>query len=159
MSIVCQARIRTGNHHQSFGSPRVHLRRIDSTNALARDLAARGAPHGTLVTATYDVVAVPPANRFIVPQLKGHPSGSIDVSLASLVGPGTVKVTEHPAGLPAFSVSETAGAKATFKFTAGPSDQLKSWLKRHHRKLAVKVSITYTPRGGKPRSVTKTVRL
>jgi len=115
--------------------------------------------YSATATATYDVVAVPPVNRFIVPQLKGHPSGSIDVSLASLVGPGTVKVTEHPAGLPAFSVSETAGAKATFKFTAGPSDQLKSWLKRHHRKLAVKVSITYTPRGGKPRSVTKTVRL
>lgn len=30
----------------------MHLRRIDSTNALARDLAARGAPHGTLVTAS-----------------------------------------------------------------------------------------------------------
>jgi BirA family biotin operon repressor/biotin-[acetyl-CoA-carboxylase] ligase len=51
MSIVCQARIRTGNRYQSFGSPRVHLRRIDSTNALARELASRGAPHGTLVTA------------------------------------------------------------------------------------------------------------
>ena len=51
MSIVGQARIRTGNHYQSFGSPRVHLRRIDSTNALARELASRGAPHGTLVTA------------------------------------------------------------------------------------------------------------
>jgi len=33
----------------------VHLRRIDSTNALARDLASRGAPHGTLVTATEQV--------------------------------------------------------------------------------------------------------
>jgi BirA family transcriptional regulator, biotin operon repressor / biotin---[acetyl-CoA-carboxylase] ligase len=33
----------------------VHLRRIDSTNALARELAARGAPHGTLVTATEQV--------------------------------------------------------------------------------------------------------
>jgi len=38
-----------------LGSPRVHLRRIDSTNALARDLASRGAPHGTLVTATEQV--------------------------------------------------------------------------------------------------------
>lgn len=51
MSILYEALIRTGNHHQSFGSPRVHLRRIDSTNAFARDLASRGAPHGTLVTA------------------------------------------------------------------------------------------------------------
>ena len=34
-----------------FGIPRVHFRLIDSTNARARDLAARGAPDGTVVTA------------------------------------------------------------------------------------------------------------
>jgi BirA family biotin operon repressor/biotin-[acetyl-CoA-carboxylase] ligase len=34
-----------------LGTPRVHLRRIASTNTVARDLAGRGAPHGTLVTA------------------------------------------------------------------------------------------------------------
>jgi BirA family biotin operon repressor/biotin-[acetyl-CoA-carboxylase] ligase len=36
----------------TLGVPRVHLRLADSTNARARELAARGAPHGTLVTAT-----------------------------------------------------------------------------------------------------------
>ena len=36
----------------SLGTPRVHLRRVDSTNAHARALALRGAPHGTLVTAS-----------------------------------------------------------------------------------------------------------
>jgi BirA family biotin operon repressor/biotin-[acetyl-CoA-carboxylase] ligase len=36
----------------SLGDPRVHLRRTDSTNERARELAARGAPHGTLVTAS-----------------------------------------------------------------------------------------------------------
>ncbi len=36
----------------ALGTPRVHFRRIDSTNAHARTLAARGAPHGTLVTAS-----------------------------------------------------------------------------------------------------------
>lgn len=36
----------------ALGSPRLHLRRTDSTNARARDLAQAGAPHGTLVTAT-----------------------------------------------------------------------------------------------------------
>jgi BirA family biotin operon repressor/biotin-[acetyl-CoA-carboxylase] ligase len=36
----------------SLGSPRLHLRHTDSTNARCRELAARGAPHGTLVTAT-----------------------------------------------------------------------------------------------------------
>jgi BirA family biotin operon repressor/biotin-[acetyl-CoA-carboxylase] ligase len=33
----------------------VHLRQIGSTNTLARELAARGAPHGTLVTAAEQV--------------------------------------------------------------------------------------------------------
>jgi BirA family biotin operon repressor/biotin-[acetyl-CoA-carboxylase] ligase len=35
----------------SLGLPRLHFRRIDSTNERARELASRGAPHGTLVTA------------------------------------------------------------------------------------------------------------
>ena len=34
-----------------LGRPRLHLRVTDSTNARARELAAAGAPHGTLVTA------------------------------------------------------------------------------------------------------------
>lgn len=34
-----------------IGHPRAHHRLIDSTNRAARDLAASGAPHGTLVTA------------------------------------------------------------------------------------------------------------
>lgn len=34
-----------------LGRPRVHVARTGSTNDLARDLAVRGAPHGTLVTA------------------------------------------------------------------------------------------------------------
>ncbi len=35
----------------SLGTPRVHFRVVDSTNERARELAERGAPHGTLVTA------------------------------------------------------------------------------------------------------------
>jgi BirA family biotin operon repressor/biotin-[acetyl-CoA-carboxylase] ligase len=35
----------------SLGRPRLHHREIDSTNRRARELAAAGAPHGTLVTA------------------------------------------------------------------------------------------------------------
>ena len=34
-----------------LGTPRVHLRRVGSTNEHARELAGGGAPHGTLVTA------------------------------------------------------------------------------------------------------------
>ena len=35
----------------ALGQPRVHFRFVDSTNTRARELAHRGAPHGTLVTA------------------------------------------------------------------------------------------------------------
>jgi BirA family biotin operon repressor/biotin-[acetyl-CoA-carboxylase] ligase len=35
----------------SLGTPRLHFRLTDSTNSRARELALRGAPHGTLVTA------------------------------------------------------------------------------------------------------------
>src|SRR6185437_16187884 len=35
----------------ALGQPRVHYRRIGSTNARARELAAAGVPHGTVVTA------------------------------------------------------------------------------------------------------------
>jgi BirA family transcriptional regulator, biotin operon repressor / biotin---[acetyl-CoA-carboxylase] ligase len=34
-----------------LGTPRLHLREVDSTNVRAQQLAANGAPHGTLVTA------------------------------------------------------------------------------------------------------------
>jgi BirA family transcriptional regulator, biotin operon repressor / biotin---[acetyl-CoA-carboxylase] ligase len=34
-----------------FGSPHRHFRRVGSTNAVARELAGAGAPHGTVVTA------------------------------------------------------------------------------------------------------------
>jgi BirA family biotin operon repressor/biotin-[acetyl-CoA-carboxylase] ligase len=37
--------------HACLGTPRVHFRLTDSTNARARELAVRGVPHGTLVTA------------------------------------------------------------------------------------------------------------
>jgi BirA family transcriptional regulator, biotin operon repressor / biotin---[acetyl-CoA-carboxylase] ligase len=50
---------RLGGHRQSavgrvssLGRPQVHLRLVDSTNERARRLAQRGAPHGTLVTAS-----------------------------------------------------------------------------------------------------------
>jgi BirA family biotin operon repressor/biotin-[acetyl-CoA-carboxylase] ligase len=36
----------------TFGTPHRHYRRTDSTNTRARELAAAGAPHGTVVTAS-----------------------------------------------------------------------------------------------------------
>jgi len=43
--------VSAGRERARLGSPRLHLRRVDSTNSQARELAAAGAPHGTLVTA------------------------------------------------------------------------------------------------------------
>jgi BirA family biotin operon repressor/biotin-[acetyl-CoA-carboxylase] ligase len=40
----------TAVSRERLGAPRVHLRQTDSTNTVARELAAGGAPHGTLVT-------------------------------------------------------------------------------------------------------------
>lgn len=42
----------SGPPDATLGTPHLHLRRTDSTNLRARELAARGAPHGTLVTAS-----------------------------------------------------------------------------------------------------------
>jgi BirA family biotin operon repressor/biotin-[acetyl-CoA-carboxylase] ligase len=41
----------TVGEETTLGRPRVHLRQTSSTNDRARELAAAGAPHGTLVTA------------------------------------------------------------------------------------------------------------
>ncbi len=40
-----------GRRGRVIGTPRVHLRLTDSTNSRGRELAAAGAPHGTIVTA------------------------------------------------------------------------------------------------------------
>ncbi len=44
--------VRATTTSTTLGHPRVHLRRTDSTNERARELAIAGAPHGTLVTAS-----------------------------------------------------------------------------------------------------------
>jgi BirA family biotin operon repressor/biotin-[acetyl-CoA-carboxylase] ligase len=44
--------VRASKTSTTLGHPRVHLRRADSTNERARELAIAGAPHGTLVTAS-----------------------------------------------------------------------------------------------------------
>jgi BirA family transcriptional regulator, biotin operon repressor / biotin---[acetyl-CoA-carboxylase] ligase len=48
---VGPGRALTSPRARPLGSPRLHLRRVGSTNVRARELAGSGAPHGTLVTA------------------------------------------------------------------------------------------------------------
>jgi BirA family biotin operon repressor/biotin-[acetyl-CoA-carboxylase] ligase len=84
----------------SLGLPRLHFRRTDSTNERARELAGRGAPHGTLVTAGEQVAGrgrqgrrwTAPAGRALLCSLViRHPPRLLPlaagVAVAELVGP------------------------------------------------------------------------
>lgn len=94
-----------------LGSPRLHLRRCDSTSSRARALAAAGAPHGTLVTA-----ADQEAGRGRQGRVWHAPAGR--ALLLSLV------LRDWPALLPlaaAAAVAELAGPEARIKW---PNDVL-----------------------------------
>jgi BirA family transcriptional regulator, biotin operon repressor / biotin---[acetyl-CoA-carboxylase] ligase len=89
-----------------LGSPRLHLRTIDSTNERARALAAAGAPHGTLVTA-----AEQSAGRGRQGRTWSAPAGQ--ALLMSLL------LREPPRFLPlaaAVAVAEVAGDAAKIKW-------------------------------------------
>jgi BirA family biotin operon repressor/biotin-[acetyl-CoA-carboxylase] ligase len=95
----------------NLGHPRVHFRRTDSTNARARALAERGAPHGTLVTAGEQT-----AGRGRQGRSWSAPPGR--ALLCSLV------IREPPRLLPlaaGVAVAEVAGADALIKW---PNDVL-----------------------------------
>ncbi len=87
----------------ALGSPRLHLRRTASTNQRARELAAAGAPHGTLVTASEQTAGrgrqgrtwVAPAGRALLLSLVLHRPQRLlplaaGVAVAELVGPNAM---------------------------------------------------------------------
>ena len=94
-----------------LGAPRRHLRQTDSTNLRARELAAAGAPHGTLVTASRQTAGrgrqgrswVAPPGRALLLSLIVRPPGRL-LSLAAGV-----------------AVAEVAGSGAQIKW---PNDVL-----------------------------------
>jgi BirA family biotin operon repressor/biotin-[acetyl-CoA-carboxylase] ligase len=95
----------------TLGRPRLHLRETDSTNDRARELAAAGAPHGTLVTA-----AAQSAGRGRQGRSWSAPPGR--ALLMSLV------LREAHSLLPlaaAVAVGDTIGPQATIKW---PNDVL-----------------------------------
>ncbi len=101
-----------------IGSPRLHLRRTDSTNTRARELAARGAPHGTLVTAAEQT-----AGRGRQGRTWAAPAGRALLC--------TVLIREPTRLLPlavGVAVADTVGADARLKW---PNDVL-----LHGRKVA-----------------------
>ncbi|MBV9004457.1 MAG: biotin--[acetyl-CoA-carboxylase] ligase, partial [Solirubrobacterales bacterium] len=95
----------------SLGSPRVHFRVVDSTNERARELAERGAPHGTLVTAAEQA-----AGRGRQGRTWNAPRGR--AILCSLVLHKVPRLLPLAAGV---AVAEVAGADARVKW---PNDVL-----------------------------------
>jgi BirA family biotin operon repressor/biotin-[acetyl-CoA-carboxylase] ligase len=95
----------------TLGRPRLHLRETTSTNDRARELAARGAPHGTLVTA-----GVQTAGRGRQGRTWAAPAGT--ALLLSLVLRESDALTPLRAGL---AVADLAGAAARVKW---PNDVL-----------------------------------
>lgn len=95
----------------SLGSPRVHLRVTDSTNERARELAAHGAPHGTLVTAAAQF-----AGRGRQGRTWSAPAGR--AILCSLVLHEVPRLLPLAAGI---AVAEVVGADARVKW---PNDVL-----------------------------------
>jgi BirA family transcriptional regulator, biotin operon repressor / biotin---[acetyl-CoA-carboxylase] ligase len=90
----------------TLGRPRLHLRRVDSTNARARRLAGGGARHGTLVTAAEQTAG---RGR----QGRGWSAPEGRSLLMSLV------LRDWPRLLPlaaAVAVAETVGDKAAIKW-------------------------------------------
>ena len=84
-----------------LGSPRVHFRLVDSTNERARAFAARGAPHGTLVSAREQTAgrgrqgrtwSAPPGRALLCSLVVRDPPRllplSAGVALAEVVGAG-----------------------------------------------------------------------
>ncbi len=94
-----------------LGSPRVHYRLTDSTNDCARELAARGAPAGTLVTA-----AEQSAGRGRQGRSWSAPRGQALLCSLILRDPGAL--VSLAAGV---AVAELAGPEATIKW---PNDVL-----------------------------------
>jgi BirA family biotin operon repressor/biotin-[acetyl-CoA-carboxylase] ligase len=95
----------------SLGHPRLHVRRLDSTNLRARELAAQGAPHGTLVTAAEQT-----AGRGRQGRSWSAPPGR--ALLGSLVIRDPSRLLPLAAGV---AVAEVAGAAAVVKW---PNDVL-----------------------------------
>jgi BirA family biotin operon repressor/biotin-[acetyl-CoA-carboxylase] ligase len=95
----------------TLGRPRLHLRETDSTNERARELAERGAPHGTLVTATTQTAGRGRQGR----RWEAPPGTAL---LCSLVVRRHDELLSLRAGL---AVADVAGADARVKW---PNDVL-----------------------------------
>jgi BirA family transcriptional regulator, biotin operon repressor / biotin---[acetyl-CoA-carboxylase] ligase len=94
-----------------LGTPRLHLRTTTSTNDRARELAAAGAPHGTLVTAGAQSAGRGRQGR----TWSAPPGRALLMSIVLLDPPSLLPLAA------AVAVAETAGPQAAIKW---PNDVL-----------------------------------
>ena len=94
----------------ALGSPRIHRRRTGSTNELARELAAAGAPHGTLVTASEQTAGRGRHGR----RWWAPPGGSLLMSLVLREPPSLLPLASAVAVSDA--VRETSGVEPLIKW-------------------------------------------
>jgi BirA family biotin operon repressor/biotin-[acetyl-CoA-carboxylase] ligase len=94
----------------TLGSPRIHRRRTGSTNELARELAAAGAPDGTLVTASEQTAGRGRHGR----EWWAPPGDSLLMSLVLHQPPPLLPLASAVAV--ADAVSETSGIEALIKW-------------------------------------------
>lgn len=97
--------------HTALGRPRVHLRRTDSTNERARELALAGAPHGTLVTAAEQT-----AGRGRQGRRWSAPAGSAVLMSLLLRWPISDRSPELLPLMAAVAVCDAAGEDALIKW-------------------------------------------
>lgn len=113
---------RAGRGTVALGHPRVHLRVTGSTNERARELAAAGAPHGTLVTAGLQTAgrgrqgrswSAPPGRALLCSLILRDPPPLLPlragVAVAELVDAAT-ELAASAAGLAAASAAELIAA-------------------------------------------------
>jgi BirA family biotin operon repressor/biotin-[acetyl-CoA-carboxylase] ligase len=88
---------------RALGTPRLHFRRTGSTNDRARALAAAGAPHGTLVTASSQTAgrgrqgrswAAPPGRSLLMSLILRDPPRLLPLAAAVAVADATGPQTE-----------------------------------------------------------------
>lgn len=94
-----------------IGTPRLHLRVVDSTNLRARELALGGAPHGTIVTAREQTAGRGRQGRSWI----GPPGRALLVSVVLRDAPALVPLVA------AVAVADTVGPDARIKW---PNDVL-----------------------------------
>ncbi|MGO9499400.1 MAG: biotin--[acetyl-CoA-carboxylase] ligase [Solirubrobacteraceae bacterium] len=100
---------RSGEGGRRLGNPRAHFRLTDSTNARAREFACRGAPDGTLVTASEQS-----AGRGRQGRTWSAPAGQ--ALLCSIVVREPPRLLPLVAGVAVAEIAQVAGSAAAIKW-------------------------------------------